>query len=65
MDTVLTLLLIRFGLVVGGLVVLALVVFAVALHLRRTGRLDEVRRHATPAVKAAARAAARHLESHR
>jgi hypothetical protein len=55
MDTVLTLLLVRFGLVAAGIVVLALVVFAVALHFRRTGRLDEVRRYATPAVKAAAR----------
>ncbi|MEU8682679.1 hypothetical protein [Streptomyces sp. NPDC048611] len=57
MEQVLNLLLLRFGLLVGGLVVLALLVFAVALALRRRGRLGELRRYAAPA----ARAASRHL----
>ncbi|MEV6205842.1 hypothetical protein [Kitasatospora sp. NPDC051914] len=63
METFLNLMLIRFGLVVGGLVVLALLVFAVALHFKRRGRLDEVRRYADPVVKAGLRAVARQLES--
>src|SRR6476469_8078911 len=58
METVLNLLMVRFVLIVGGLVMLALVVFAVALALKRRGRLDDVRRYAEPA----ARAAVRHLE---
>ncbi|WP_037885012.1 hypothetical protein [Streptomyces sp. NRRL S-646] len=62
METYLNLMLIRFGVVVGGLVVLALLVFAVALRLRRRGRLDEVRRYAEPAARAGLRAAARRLE---
>ncbi|MGW1891561.1 hypothetical protein ACWCP6_15075 [Streptomyces sp. NPDC002004] len=62
METYLNLMLIRFGLVVGGLVVLALVLFTVALALRRRGRLDQVRRYADPAVRAGLRAAARRLE---
>ncbi|MFI9047946.1 hypothetical protein [Streptomyces sp. NPDC053427] len=62
MERYLDLMLIRFGLIAGGLVVLALVVFAVALTLKRRGRLDEARRYAEPAVRAAARAAVRRLE---
>ncbi|MFJ8748466.1 hypothetical protein ACIREO_03845 [Streptomyces sp. NPDC102441] len=62
METYLNLMLIRFGLVVAGLVVLALLVFAIALTLRRRGKLDEVRRHADPVVRAGLRAAARRLE---
>ena len=62
METYLNLMLIRFGLVVGGLVVLALLVFAITLALKRRGRLDEVRRYADPAVRAGLRAAARRLE---
>ena len=61
METALNLLLLRFALMVGGLVVLALVVFAVALALKRRGRLDDARRYAAPA----ARAAARHLDARR
>jgi hypothetical protein len=61
METVLNLLLVRFALIVGGLVVLALVVFAVALILKRRGRLDDVGRLAAPA----ARAAVRHLDDRR
>jgi heme exporter protein D len=61
METVLNLLLVRFALIAGGLVVLALVVFAVALVLKRRGRLDDVRRLAAPA----ARAAVRHLDDRR
>lgn len=62
MERYLNLMLIRFGLVAGGLVVLALVVFTVALSLRRRGGLDRARRYADPAVRAALRAAARRLE---
>ena len=61
MEIVLNLLLVRFALIVGGLVVLTLVVFAVALALKRRGRLDDARRYAAPA----ARAAVRHLEGRR
>lgn len=61
METVLNLLLVRFALIAGALVVLALVVFAAALALKRRGRLDEVRRYAAPA----ARAAVRHLDERR
>ncbi|MEK8143279.1 hypothetical protein NKH18_17500 [Streptomyces sp. M10(2022)] len=63
METYLNLMLIRFGLVAGGLVVLALVVFATALVLRRRGGLDRARRYAEPAVRAGLRAAARRLEA--
>ncbi|MBN0049295.1 hypothetical protein JS756_35610 [Streptomyces actuosus] len=62
METYLNLMLIRFGLIVGGLVVLALLVFAIALTLKRRGRLDEVRRYADPVVRAGLRAAARRFE---
>ncbi|MEF3113405.1 hypothetical protein [Streptomyces chrestomyceticus] len=62
METYLNLMLIRFGLIIGGLVVLAALVFAIALALRRRGRLDAVRRCADPAVKAGLRAAARRFE---
>ncbi|MEU8687649.1 hypothetical protein [Streptomyces sp. NPDC048665] len=62
METYLNLMLIRFGVVVGGLVVLALLVFAIAVTLKRKGRLDEVRQYADPVVKAGLRAAARRLE---
>jgi hypothetical protein len=58
METILNLLMVRFALIVGGLVILALVVFAVALALKRRGRLDDLHRYAEPAV----RAAVRHLE---
>ncbi|MEU9112261.1 hypothetical protein AB0D04_10800 [Streptomyces sp. NPDC048483] len=62
METYLNLMLVRFGLIAGAVVVLALVVFAVALSLKRRGRLDQARRYADPAVRAALRAAARRLE---
>ena len=62
METYLNLMLIRFGLIVGTLVVLALLVFAIALTLKRRGRLDEVRRYADPVVRAGLRASARRLE---
>ena len=58
METFLDLMLIRFALVAGGLVVLALLAFAIALHLKRRGRLDDVRRYADPLVKAGLQAAA-------
>ncbi|MFD5408973.1 hypothetical protein [Streptomyces nojiriensis] len=62
METYLNLMLIRFGLIAGGLVVLALLLFAIALTLKRRGRLDEVRRYADPVMRAGLRAAARRLE---
>ncbi|MEV7013787.1 hypothetical protein [Streptosporangium sp. NPDC051022] len=55
METVLTLLLIRFGVIVGALVVLTLVVFAVVVALRRRGGLGRARRYAEPAAQAVAR----------
>ncbi|MBT2385623.1 hypothetical protein [Streptomyces sp. ISL-11] len=63
METYLNFMLLRFGVAAGGLVVLALAAFAVALTLKRRGRLDQARRYADPAVKAALRAAARRLEN--
>ncbi|WP_344396501.1 hypothetical protein [Streptomyces vastus] len=54
--------LIRFALIAGGLVVLALLIFAIALTLKRRGRLDEVRRYADPVMRAGLRVAARRLE---
>ncbi|MBB4920658.1 hypothetical protein [Streptosporangium saharense] len=49
METVLTLMLVRFGLIAGGLVVVALVLFGVAVTLRRRGRGAQVRRYAETA----------------
>ncbi|MFI9724074.1 hypothetical protein ACIHFE_31270 [Streptomyces sp. NPDC052396] len=65
METYLNLMLIRFGLLAGGLVVLALAVFAVALTLKRRGRLDQARRYADPAARAALRMMAERLENGR
>ncbi|MET9290696.1 hypothetical protein [Streptomyces sp. NPDC003077] len=65
METYLNFMLVRFGLIAGGLVVLALVVFAVALVLKRRGKLDQARRYAEPAARAALRATARFLEDGR
>ncbi|MFE4255745.1 hypothetical protein ACFRU3_41125 [Streptomyces sp. NPDC056910] len=62
METYLNLMLIRFGLLAGGFVVVALLVFAVALALKRRGRINEVRRYADPVARAGLRAAARRLE---
>ncbi|MER7129371.1 hypothetical protein [Streptosporangium saharense] len=60
METVLTLMLVRFGLIAGGLVVVALVLFGVAVTLRRRGRGAQVRRYAEAAADhLAARDAAR------
>ncbi|MER7985292.1 hypothetical protein ABTY53_06765 [Streptomyces noursei] len=56
------LVLVRFGVLVGGLVALALLVFAVALALKRRGRLDDARRYADPVVRAGLRAAVRRIE---
>lgn len=58
METVLDLLLIRFAVIAAGITVLALVVFAVALSLKRRGRLDDVRRSLEPLARAALRTAA-------
>ncbi|WP_438295165.1 hypothetical protein [Streptomyces sp. HUAS TT7] len=62
METYLNLMLIRFALIAGAVVVLALLAFAGALVLKRRGRLGEARRLAEPAARAALRAAARRLE---
>ncbi|MFD0368249.1 hypothetical protein [Streptomyces sp. NPDC059071] len=61
METYLNLALIRFGLVAGGLVILALLAFAVAVTLRRKGRLDDVRPYVDPVLRAGLRAATRRL----
>ena len=55
MDTVVTVLVIRFAVIVGVLVALALLVFAVVLVLRRQDRLDEARRRAGAAARVMAR----------
>lgn len=55
METILKLLLIRFGIIAVIVVVLALIVFAVALQLRRRGQLTAV----TSRVKQVARPLAR------
>lgn len=56
MESLLTLLLLRFALIAGVLVLLALGVFAVAVILKRQGRLGLARRRAAPTVMAAAHA---------
>ncbi|MFI5609886.1 hypothetical protein [Amycolatopsis sp. NPDC051903] len=61
METVLNLMLIRFGLIAAGLVVLGLVLFAVAVALRRRGSGDRVRQ----GVENAARLAGRVLDERR
>lgn len=58
METVLTLLLVRFALVALVVVVLALGVFAVVVVLRRRGRADQAR----AGVEQLVRLAATHLE---
>ncbi|MCX2182860.1 hypothetical protein KV205_20360 [Streptomyces sp. SKN60] len=65
METFLDLMLLRFGLIAAGLVVLALIAFAVAVRFKRRGRLDELRRYADPVVRAGLRAAARRLDGGR
>ncbi|MGW1941643.1 hypothetical protein [Streptomyces goshikiensis] len=62
METLLNVTLIRFAVLAGCLVVAALLLFTVALTLKRRGKLDDVRRYTDPAAKAALRAAARRLE---
>ncbi|MFD0379469.1 hypothetical protein [Streptomyces sp. NPDC127112] len=62
METYLTYMLIRFALLAAGVVAVALLVFAVALVLKRRGRLDQVRRQVDPLARSALRAAARRLE---
>jgi len=44
METVLTMLLVRFGIIAAGLVVLGLLLFAVVLTLRKHGRGEDARR---------------------
>jgi hypothetical protein len=55
METVLNLLLIRFGLIAAGLVVLGLVAFGVAVSLRRRGKGDRVRDGVATAARFAGR----------
>ncbi|MBH1938372.1 hypothetical protein I5Q34_29640 [Streptomyces sp. AV19] len=62
MERFLDLILIRYGLVAGGLAVLALVVFVIALLLKRRGSLTRARRYGDPATQALLRAAVRRLE---
>ncbi|MFE3761948.1 hypothetical protein ACFXPI_09325 [Streptomyces sp. NPDC059104] len=57
METVLNLLLIRFAVIAAGLTALALIAFAVALSLKRRGRLDDVRHSLEPLARQAFRAA--------
>jgi hypothetical protein len=54
-DTILGLLLIRFGAIVGGLVVLALLAFGAAVVLKHRGALDQTRRRVAPVARAVAR----------
>ena len=65
MEEILTLLLIRFGIIVGLVVIAALIIFAVALHLRKRGRLDEAKQlarvHGAPLARKAAEYASRRL----
>ncbi|MDH6544406.1 hypothetical protein [Streptomyces sp. SPB4] len=56
-QTILDLLLIRFAVIAAGLTVLALIAFAVALSLKRRGRLDDVRHALEPLARQAFRAA--------
>ncbi|MGW4484685.1 hypothetical protein ACWEOE_12670 [Amycolatopsis sp. NPDC004368] len=54
METYLTFMLVRFGLIAGGLVVLGLIAFAVAVALKRRGHGDRVREAARFAGRALA-----------
>lgn len=51
METYLNIMLIRFGIIAGIVVVVAIVVFAVALVLRRQGKLGAARRAVAPALR--------------
>ncbi|GAA3524049.1 hypothetical protein GCM10022222_02970 [Amycolatopsis ultiminotia] len=56
METVLTVLLVRFGIIAGVVVVLGLAAFAVIVRLRRRGKGDRVRAGASALARHAARA---------
>ncbi|WP_409181422.1 hypothetical protein F9C11_33835 [Amycolatopsis sp. VS8301801F10] len=56
METVLNILLIRFGIIAGIVVVLGLGAFAVIVSLRRRGKGERVREGAAVLAKSAARA---------
>ncbi|MGW3498992.1 hypothetical protein [Streptomyces sp. NPDC001020] len=62
METALTYLLIRFAVIAGGLVILALVVFAVALALKRRGKFDDAKRRVAPLVREGVRLWAQRAE---
>ncbi|MEU7908101.1 hypothetical protein [Actinoplanes sp. NPDC049118] len=54
-DSLMTILLIRFGLIVAGVAVLVLLAFTVLVVLKRKGRLDEARKlgdYVAPAARA-------------
>lgn len=55
METYLTLMLVRFGLIAAGVVVLGLVAFGVAVALRRRGYGERVRRGVDQATRFAGR----------
>lgn len=50
LHTVMTVLLVRFGVIAAGIGVLAVVLFAIALRLKRAGRWEETSRKWRPAV---------------
>ncbi|GAA4626195.1 hypothetical protein GCM10023196_033410 [Actinoallomurus vinaceus] len=54
MSTVMHLLLIRFALIVGAVVLLVIMGFTAVLILKRGGRLPEARRYAEPLLRALA-----------
>ncbi|GAA0364483.1 hypothetical protein NE235_16110 [Actinoallomurus spadix] len=55
MGTVMHLLMIRFALVVGGVVLLVIAGFTVAVTIERRGRWQEARRYVEPLLRALAR----------
>ncbi|MCW4457124.1 hypothetical protein [Microbacterium sp. MPKO10] len=58
-ETVLNIMLIRFGIIAAIVVVVVIVLFAIALWLRRHGALGKATRHAAPLARKAAVARAR------
>ncbi|HEX3783604.1 MAG TPA: hypothetical protein VHX38_28400 [Pseudonocardiaceae bacterium] len=51
MSTIMNLLLIRFGIIAAGIAVLAIVVFTIAVVLRRKGKLGSTMRRIAPLAK--------------
>ncbi|MFE3329471.1 hypothetical protein [Streptomyces sp. NPDC059176] len=52
LDTVMTVMLVRFALVVAGVSVLLVIGFAIVIALKRKGRLGDVQKHVGPAARA-------------